>query len=69
MKELEPWADRVKTISEKRRESVYVVTNNHFEGKAIVNALQLQALMSDKPVNAPQQLVVRYPELQDILEK
>jgi hypothetical protein len=46
-----------------------VVTNNHFEGKAIVNALQLAALMSDKPVNAPEQLVVRYPELKDILEK
>jgi uncharacterized protein YecE (DUF72 family) len=48
MKELEPWADRVRTISEKRRESVYVVTTNHFEGKAAVNALQLAALLTDR---------------------
>ena len=66
MKELEPWADRVRTISEKRRESVYVVTNNHFEGKAAVNALQLAALLTDRPVNVPEQLLVRYPELREI---
>jgi uncharacterized protein YecE (DUF72 family) len=69
MKELEPWADRVKTISEKRRESVYVVTNNHFEGKAVVNALQLAALLTDRPVTLPEPLLARYPELRDISEK
>jgi uncharacterized protein YecE (DUF72 family) len=69
MKELEPWADRVRIISEKRRESVYVVTNNHFEGKAVVNALQLAALLTDKPVNPPEQLLRRYPELREISEQ
>ena len=63
LKELEPWADRVGSVSEKRRESVYVVTNNHFEGKAAVNALQLAALLTDRPINVPEQLVVKYPEL------
>jgi uncharacterized protein YecE (DUF72 family) len=68
LKELEPWADRVRTISEKRRESVFVVTNNHFEGKAVVNALQLAALLTDRPVNPPAQLLARYPELRDFSE-
>ena len=69
MKELEPWADRVRTISEKRRETVYVVTNNHFEGKAAVNVLQLAAFLIDKPVNVPEQLLARCPELKEIAEK
>jgi uncharacterized protein YecE (DUF72 family) len=68
LKELEPWADRVRTVSEKRRESVYVVTNNHFEGKAAVNALQLAALLMEKPVNIPRQLLARYPDLREISE-
>jgi uncharacterized protein YecE (DUF72 family) len=69
VKELEPWADRVRAVSEKRREGVYVVTNNHFEGKAVVNALQLVALLTDRPVNVPQPLLERYPELQEIGRK
>ena len=69
LKELEPWADRVRAISEKRRESVYVVTNNHFEGKAAVNALQLTALLTGGPMNVPQPLLERYPELEEIARK
>jgi uncharacterized protein YecE (DUF72 family) len=68
-RELESWADRVRTISEKRRESVFVVTTNHFEGKAVVNALQLTALLMDRPVSVPEQLLMRYPELREISEK
>jgi uncharacterized protein YecE (DUF72 family) len=68
LQELEPWADRVRTISEKRRESVFVVTNNHFEGKAVVNALQLAALLTDRPVSPPAQLLARYPELREFSE-
>ena len=67
-RELEPWADRVRSISEKRRESVYVVTNNHFEGKAAVNALQLAALLTDRPVDLPEHLLARYPQLRDIAQ-
>jgi uncharacterized protein YecE (DUF72 family) len=66
MKELEPWADRVRMISEKRRESVFVVSNNHYEGKAVVNAFQLTALLTDRPVRPPENLLRRYPELAEI---
>ena len=63
---LEPWADRVRKISEKRQESVFVVTNNHFEGKAVANAFQLLALLTDKLLHPPDQLVLHYPELRKI---
>ena len=65
LKELEPWADRARSISERTR-STYVVTNNHFEGKAVVNALQLAALLRDEPIRIPEQLAVRYPELNEL---
>jgi hypothetical protein len=45
---------------------VFVVTNNHFEGKAVANAFQLTALLSDRPVQPPEQLMLRYPELRNI---
>ena len=33
-------------VDHERTRTTYVVTNNHFEGKAVVNALQLLALLS-----------------------
>lgn len=67
MKELEPWADRVRTISEKRRESVFVVTNNHFEGKAVANALELTSLLRGRRLpKLPDHLVERYPGLKQL---
>ena len=65
LKELEPWADRVRTIAEKRGQSTLVVTNNHFEGKAVADALQLVSLLTDRPVHPPEQLVAHYPELHE----
>jgi uncharacterized protein YecE (DUF72 family) len=55
--ELEPWADRARSISERTR-STYAGTNNHFEGKALVNALQLAALLRDEPMRIPDQIVI-----------
>jgi uncharacterized protein YecE (DUF72 family) len=65
IEQLEPWADRVRTISERTR-STYVVTNNHFEGKAVVNAFELTALLRDKPLQASEQLLMNYPQLRDL---
>jgi uncharacterized protein YecE (DUF72 family) len=62
--ELEPWADRVRSVNERTR-STYVVTNNHFEGKAVVNAIQLAALLG-KPIDPPSQLLTHYPELRKL---
>ena len=64
-KELEPWADRIRKVSE-TAPSTFVITNNHYLGKGIVNALQLVHLLTKKPVAAPATLVEHYPELQPI---
>lgn len=67
--ELETWVDRVKEISGGRRlESIFVVANNHFEGKAVVNALQLTALLTTRLAHPPEQLVLHYPELRELAD-
>jgi hypothetical protein len=41
----------------------YVITNNHFLGKAVVNAIEIASLVKSELVPAPAVLVERYPEL------
>jgi len=64
-KELEPWAARIETLAEKAR-NVFVVTNNHYLGKGVVNALQLVSLLSGEKVDVPEALREKYPELNQI---
>jgi hypothetical protein len=45
-----------------------VITNNHFESKAGVNALELKAMVSGKRVLAPPTLIEKYPELKNIAD-
>ncbi|MFQ5511890.1 MAG: DUF72 domain-containing protein [Candidatus Krumholzibacteriia bacterium] len=45
------------------QERVHVVLNNHFRGQAVANALQLKAMLSGTPVEAPPQLLARFPHL------
>jgi uncharacterized protein YecE (DUF72 family) len=61
-KELEGWQERIQNVTEKAQ-TTYVITNNHFESKAGVNALELKAMISGKRVPAPPTLIHRYPEL------
>lgn len=42
---------------------VHVVTNNHFEGQAVANAIELRALLAGSPLAAPRELVERFPRL------
>lgn len=62
--ELEPWIKNVKRVAERTRET-YVVTNNHFEGKAVVNALQIKMQLAGAKIPGPATLVESYPELID----
>ena len=66
-RELEPWARRVRLLSE-RTETTFVVTNNHFEGKGVVNALQLIHMLSGNKVKVPETLRHRYPQLESIAD-
>jgi uncharacterized protein YecE (DUF72 family) len=56
------WKERIENVAEKA-ETTYVITNNHFESKAGVNALELKAMITGKRVSAPPTLVRKYPEL------
>jgi uncharacterized protein YecE (DUF72 family) len=67
-KELEGWNDKITNISE-QTDTAYVIANNHYEGQAPVNALELKSMLSGKKVKAPKPLVDYYPEqLQDITD-
>lgn len=47
-------------------QETYAVTNNHNLGKAVLNAVDLKALLFGGSVSAPPQLVDTYPELKDL---
>lgn len=63
--ELEPWAGRIRSLAS-RASDVYVITNNHFQGKGVVNALQLISLLKGSKVKVPENLRHHYPELEKI---
>jgi uncharacterized protein YecE (DUF72 family) len=62
--ELEPWIARIKEIAAKTKES-YVITNNHFRGQAVVNALEIKATLTEQRVVGPAPLFQKYPALMD----
>ncbi|MGI9065284.1 MAG: DUF72 domain-containing protein [Pyrinomonadaceae bacterium] len=64
LEELEPWITRIKEVAAKTKES-YVITNNHFRGQAVVNALEIKATLTEQRVPAPAPLFQNYPELVD----
>ncbi len=51
--ELEPWVGRIESIA--RHKDTYAITNNHFRGQAIVNAVDLEVALG-QPANVPPQL-------------
>lgn len=59
--ELEPWAARAKEVASVAEET-FVITNNHYKGKAAANALMLQSLVTGKIPEAPGTLVAEYGE-------
>jgi uncharacterized protein YecE (DUF72 family) len=65
--ELAAWKERVESVSGRAR-TTYVITNNHFESKAGVNALELKAMISGKRVLAPPTLIQKYPELRRVAD-
>jgi uncharacterized protein YecE (DUF72 family) len=65
--ELAPWAARIAKVAKHSRE-VFVITNNHFQGKGVVNALQLISILKRSKVNVPEPLRQRFPELDAIAD-
>ena len=65
--ELAPWVTRVRKVAERAGET-FVITNNHFQGKSVVNALQLISILKGSKVKVPEPLRRQYPELETIAD-
>jgi uncharacterized protein YecE (DUF72 family) len=65
--ELAPWVTRVRKVTEQAPET-FVITNNHFQGKAVVNALQLISILKGSKVKVPEPLRRQYPQLEEIAD-
>jgi uncharacterized protein YecE (DUF72 family) len=55
--ELSPWIDRLQRM---KAEEIFVITNNHFRGQAVVNALQIRRALG-QAVEVPEPLGDAYP--------
>ncbi len=64
--ELEPWLRRIESVR-KRAADTYVITNNHFRGQAVVNALELQYGSGGREIELPEQLINQYPRLRRLM--
>lgn len=62
--ELEPWVNRINIISS-QAEDTYLIANNHYLGKAAVNAIEIASILKGEPVEAPPSLLQNYSELQE----
>ena len=61
-------SERIRQIG-KEAEEDYVITNNHYHGKAVCNALELKAKLGEKSLKVPEVLLEHYPQLQELLEE
>ena len=63
--ELNPWIARIQEVQKHTRHT-FVVTNNHYQGKAVVNALQLLSILKGTKLKVPDDLRQHYPQLEQI---
>ncbi len=63
--ELADWLKRIKEVAENTRD-LYVITNNHYRGQAVCNALQLKAGIEERRVPVPPLMMGEYPQLKKI---
>ena len=63
-RELEPWAERARTLeSEGVAGEIYVVTNNHFRGQEVANAAMLRSMIERRRVRVPPALFGTFGEV------
>lgn len=60
--EMEEWAERARRLLG-AVSRLFVITNNHFRGQALVNAFQLRSILDERRVRIPQGLLDHYPQL------
>lgn len=64
-RELDGWKDRAKKILG-RVSKLFIITNNHFRGQALVNAFQLKSILEKRNPDIPSELMAAYPALRSI---
>src|SRR4029077_2149073 len=65
--ELAGWKEKIEHIAQQAVRT-FVVTNNHYQAKAGVNALQLKHMLTGQRGRAPASLLRQYPELKSIAD-
>ena len=60
--------ERIRQIA-KESDEMYVITNNHYRGKAVCNALEIKAKLGEKNLNIPEVLLEHYPQLKELKEE
>ncbi len=63
--ELRDWVGRIDAVA-LQTDEVYVFTNNHYRGQAPANALQLRAMIENRKVDVPMDLLKHFPFLEAI---
>lgn len=66
--ELKEWIGRIKELGKSSRR-VFVITNNHYRGQALANALQIKNMITGEKLEVPGSLLREYPVLKDIIRK
>jgi uncharacterized protein YecE (DUF72 family) len=66
--ELDEWVERIKDLG-RNTEKVFVITNNHYRGQALANALQIKNKITGQLLNIPRAMLQKYPVLMDIAKK
>ena len=66
--ELGEWVKKIKELGQNSK-NVYVVTNNHYQGQALANSLQIKNMISDEKVDLPLSLLKKYPVLEEIISQ
>jgi len=66
--ELHEWIDRIKSLAMKSGK-VFVITNNHYRGQAMANALQIKNMITGQKLDIPEILLQKYPVLEEIVRK
>lgn len=62
--ELKPWAERAEELaSDPGARETYVITNNHYKGKAVANALMLKSMVSGERSTAPSAVYETYRDV------
>ncbi len=66
--EMKEWRDRALSMIGKVK-NLFIITNNHYQGQALVNAFQIRSMLENRRQEVPVSLAARYPIIGDISEK